>query len=158
MLLEFALPIVPTPQARPRVAVRFGHGVAYKTARQKANERTLEAMLAPHRPAAPIAAPLALEVTAVLPIPKSAAKKAREDMAAGKLWPGKKPDLDNLLKNLLDAMTRLRFWTDDALVCSIRADKRYGVNPCWKVGIWTPEFFESLQEGMRRKNDRPAEE
>lgn len=34
-----------------------------------------------------------------------------------------KPDTDNLQKLLKDVMTKLRFWTDDALVCSEHIEK-----------------------------------
>ncbi|MEG0935563.1 MAG: RusA family crossover junction endodeoxyribonuclease, partial [Clostridia bacterium] len=34
-----------------------------------------------------------------------------------------KPDTDNLQKMLKDVLTDLRFWTDDALVCSETAEK-----------------------------------
>ena len=37
-----------------------------------------------------------------------------------------KPDGDNLVKVLLDVLTQLHFWRDDAVVAVLRVEKRYG--------------------------------
>lgn len=45
MEMTFILPCVPTAQQRARHAMRNGQPKAYKSASQKANERTLDALL-----------------------------------------------------------------------------------------------------------------
>ena len=40
-------------------------------------------------------------------------------------WHDKKPDLDNLAKAVLDAITNSGIWTDDAIVCELTVSKRY---------------------------------
>ena len=45
MEMTFILPCVPTAQQRARHALRNGQPMAYKSAGQKANERTLDALL-----------------------------------------------------------------------------------------------------------------
>ena len=49
----------------------------------------------------------------------------------------KKPDLDNLLKNIMDCMTKLQFWRDDSLVFETHAVKRYEDNlgSRWEVEL-----------------------
>lgn len=47
----------------------------------------------------------------------------------------KKPDLDNLTKQLKDAMTRLQFWHDDRQVVRLACEKRYGETGRWEVCI-----------------------
>ena len=42
-----------------------------------------------------------------------------------KKWKATKPDCDNLVKAVLDAMTLLGFWVDDSQVCSLAVDKVY---------------------------------
>jgi len=133
--IKFTLPIVPTAQARPRVAVRGKFAQAYKTKDQQANERTLEAWLKEHAPPAPMSGPLVLAFTAALPVPKSASKKARAAMLSGRDYPAKKPDLDNLAKQLKDAMTRMRFWNDDAQIVSLQCDKIYAEDGFWRVVV-----------------------
>lgn len=133
--LHFSLPCTPTAQARVRHAVRHGFSVAYKSDRQEANERTLDALLAPHAPAAPLDGGVVLEFRAVFPPPKSTGKKERAAMLRGIRLHTKKPDLDNLTKQLKDAMTRLHFWHDDRQVVRLVCEKRYGETGRWEVCV-----------------------
>lgn len=138
--ITFTLPIIPTAQSRPKTTVR-GQGKkkfaqTYKTERQKANERTLEACLLGHKPEAPLGGPLVLEFVAALPVPKSTSKKSRDAMLAGWNPPSKKPDIDNLAKQLLDAMTRLQFWADDVQVVCLRCEKIYAETGYWQVSVY----------------------
>jgi Holliday junction resolvase RusA-like endonuclease len=135
MQIRFTLPITPTAQARPKTTVRNGYGHAYKTDAQEANERTLEACLLPHKPAKPIEGPVSLTVFAYMPVPKSASKAKRRAIEAGEIRHTKKPDLDNIVKQLKDCLTRLQFWRDDCQVVSLRAVKIYAGTGSWAVTI-----------------------
>ena len=135
-MIKFTLPIVPTPQARPKVAVRGKFANAYKTEQQKANERTLEAWLKDYAPAAPLTGPLVLEFVAALPTPNFVSKKRRAAMLAGEELPVKRPDTDNLCKQLLDACTRLQFWRDDSQVVRIVGEKIYAEKGYWEIVIY----------------------
>lgn len=134
-MIKFVLPITPTAQARPKVAVRGKFAQAYKTKDQQANERTLEVCLLEHKPEKPMTGPLVLAFVAAMPVPQSASKKAKASMLAGKEYPAKKPDLDNLAKQLKDAMTRMRFWQDDCQIVRLYCDKIYAENGFWKVAV-----------------------
>ena len=133
--MSFVLNCTPTPQQRARHAVRGKFASAYKSSAQKANERTLEALLLPHTPKTPTIGPVAVEITASFPVPISAPKKAKEGMLEGKICHTKKPDVDNLAKQMLDAMTRLQFWQDDRQVVSVTCTKRYAATGSWAVNI-----------------------
>lgn len=140
-MLKFRLNCIPTAQARARhMTTKSGLSVSYKSANQKANERTLEALLAPYAPKAPLQGPLVLEFVAALPVGKSDSKKLREAKLTGLVAPEKKPDLDNILKNLMDCMTRLQFWTDDAQVVCLRCEKIYA-----EQGYWDVALFEAIK-------------
>ena len=128
----FMLAITPTAQMRPRFS---RHGVAYKAATQKLNEKKLDELLRVFAPKSPINAPVSVEVDCLMPIPKSATKRSREAMTGYFELPVKKPDLDNCVKQILDGMTRCGFWTDDQLVCEIHARKYYAYSPCWYVTL-----------------------
>ncbi len=134
-MIAFTLPIVPTAQARARHGVVNGHSMTFKSDVQRANEQTLDALLSRYAPAAPMSGAVALEFIAVFPPPRSASKKAREAMLLGTEPHTKKPDLDNLVKQLKDAMTRLQFWRDDRQVVRIVCEKRYGDTGRWEVCI-----------------------
>lgn len=136
-MLKFRLNCIPTAQARARhMTTKSGLSVSYKSANQKANERTLEALLAPYAPKAPLQGPLVLEFVAALPVGKSDSKKLREAKLTGLVAPEKKPDLDNILKNLMDCMTRLQFWTDDVQVVCLRCEKIYAEQCYWDVALF----------------------
>lgn len=140
-MLKFRLNCIPTAQARARhMTTKSGLSVSYKSANQKANERTLEALLAPYAPKAPLQGPLVLEFVAALPVGKSDSKKLREAKLTGLVAPEKKPDLDNILKNLMDCMTRLQFWTDDVQVVCLRCAKIYA-----EQGYWDVALFEAIK-------------
>ena len=133
--LHFLLPCVPTAQARVRHAAPHGLSIAYKSDRQEANELTLDALLARHAPKTPFTGAVMLEFRAVFPPPKSTGKKERAAMLRGIRLHTKKPDLDNLVKQLKDAMTRLHFWHDDRQVVRLVCEKRYGETGRWEVCV-----------------------
>lgn len=59
-VLRFTLSCTPTAQARVRHGrTKSGLHMTFKSANQKANERTLEALLAPYAPKTPLVGPLA---------------------------------------------------------------------------------------------------
>ena len=134
--MQFELSAVPTAQQRAR---HTRTGRAYKSAVQKANELTLEALLLPHRPLWPLKGPLKLVFTAYMPIPASASKRRREAMLSGKIGHTVKPDVDNLAKQILDAMSRLWFFDDDKQIVELCGRKRYAENPRWVIEICEAE-------------------
>ncbi len=133
--LSFTLNAVPTPQARPRHTMVGGFSRTYKTAEQKRNEQTLDALLAAHAPETPIRGAVSLEFAAVFPVPASASRKRRREMLDGVIGHTQKPDLDNLAKQLKDAMTRLQYWLDDRQVVRISCEKRWGERGQWIVTV-----------------------
>lgn len=136
-MLKFRLNCIPTAQARARHGrTKSGLHMTFKSANQKANERTLEALLAPYAPKTPLAGPLVLEFVAALPVGKSDSKKLREAKLSGHVLPEKKPDLDNLTKQIMDCMTRLQFWADDVQVVCLRCEKIYAEQGYWDVALY----------------------
>lgn len=137
--IHIVIPIIPTAQARPRFANRGGFIKAYKSKDQEANERTLETFLMEHQPDEPLNGPLWLGVRAYLPMPSSKSKKWRESAKYGEIRPVVKPDLDNLIKNLKDCMTRMRYWVDDKqIVGYLEGTGKYyddGAGTRWVVEI-----------------------
>lgn len=129
--IKFTLNVIPTAQQRPRVT-RFG---AHKSKTQIANENTLEAMLLEHMPKTPFSGAISVAVKAYMPIPKSVSKKKREILVQETTPCLKHKDIDNLCKQLLDCLTRLRFWKDDCLVYSLKSEKFFSDSPRWEVSI-----------------------
>ena len=76
----------------------------------------------------PDSAFISVEVTAHYPIPKSATKAAVEAMQAGRMLPSRKPDIDNVLKIVLDALNG-EAYKDDSRVVNVSASKVYSHTP-----------------------------
>jgi len=70
----------------------------------------------------PKAGPIQVTAIFTMPKPASAPKRLRS-------WPTKRPDLDKLLRGLLDALTASGVWFDDAQVVNVAARKRYAGDP-----------------------------
>jgi Holliday junction resolvase RusA-like endonuclease len=79
----------------------------------------------------PWSGPCAIEISAVFSMPKSMPKKHRAEALAGRMWPTKKPDGDNVLKAVCDGINGV-VWADDVQAVDQRVTKRYGETP----GLW----------------------
>lgn len=127
MGIAFEVPGEPRGKGRPRFS-RDGH--AYTDSETKAYE---EKIVTYYRKAFggfrwPDTSFVAVAITAVYPIPKSATKAAIAGMQAGLILPSRKPDIDNVLKVVLDALNGVAY-KDDSKVVAVRARKIYGTPP-----------------------------
>lgn len=75
---------------------------------------------------------IAVVISFVMPIPKSMSKKVID--ARPFVRHNKKPDIDNLLKFVLDSFNGY-FWPDDNMVASATVEKYYGAIPQTKITI-----------------------
>ena len=75
-----------------------------------------------------LAGPLTLAVAITVPIPPSWPKRKQKDALAGIVRPTGKPDADNTLKLLADALNKV-VWQDDAQLVDVRVVKTYGAEP-----------------------------
>ena len=64
-------------------------------------------------------------ITAYFEVPKSASKAKREQMLGNTISPTKKPDIDNIVKIVLDAMNKFAF-KDDTQITKLCVEKIYG--------------------------------
>ena len=76
----------------------------------------------------PLETPVALFCYVRLPVPQSHSKKRTMACLEGLERPAKKPDLDNIVKAVSDAINTIIF-KDDAQVVSLHATKKYDSNP-----------------------------
>ena len=75
-----------------------------------------------------------VDIVAYLGIPASATKKAKAEMAAHKILPSRKPDADNIIKIILDALNGVAY-KDDAWVHRACCVKFYSIEPRVEVQI-----------------------
>lgn len=69
--------------------------------------------------------PLKMKITAIHGIVKSATKKGKAKMLSGELKPTKKPDADNIVKIICDALNGIAY-KDDTQVVELEMSKIYG--------------------------------
>jgi len=133
MTVSFAVPGIPVAQGRPRACVRGGHAAVYQpkaSAEWRAVARLAAAEAMGGNP--PIPGAVSLACTFLFPWPKSMSKRAR--LAAASRGKGTKPDIDNLLKAVMDACNGVA-WEDDARVSAVSASKGYADAPRTEVSI-----------------------
>ena len=104
------IPLAPVPASRPRVS-RWGtyYGKKYTQWRKEAAQ-----LLAGNY--VPFTGPLVVQVAHVCERPKKSPR----------VWP--LPDIDNLDKAILDALTTAGIWEDDSQIIELHSTKRFAAN------------------------------
>lgn len=135
--MKFTIHLIPKGQRRTRAGIVGDHAWVFKDAKQAAEERTLEALLAPFKPSEPFSGPILLGVKAFMPIPEKKPAKWKQAALNGMIRPTVKPDMDNVLKHVKDCLSRMRFWKDDKFVVEYLpgTGKYYGEPPRWEIEI-----------------------
>lgn len=87
-------------------------------------DKMLQKLLLPFKPVVPYESAVELHVRWVYPYRKSEPKKNRK----APLPCITRPDADNLLKGLLDAMTKVGFFKDDSVIFRISFEKFFSEN------------------------------
>ena len=124
MKLEFEIPGEPTAKGRPKLS-RYGTYTPIKT---KEYEEYIKACFCQYYNGEPLEGSLEVSLTFRRRIQKSGSKTVKAAKRTGKLLPVVKPDLDNYIKAVLDALNGLAY-KDDAQICFIQAAKVYSDSP-----------------------------
>lgn len=82
----------------------------------------------------PLSGPLSMVYLYQMPIPLHTSKIRRLQMLNGKMFPIKRPDLDNLNKFLSDTLIGLVI-EDDSQIVELKARKIYGEHPKTTINI-----------------------
>jgi Holliday junction resolvase RusA-like endonuclease len=132
-MISFRVPVVPVPQPRPRAMIQAGHvHIHTPTTRKTSDGRRVSTGIVEFKTAIaraaeaaykgpPLDGPLDLQLVFLLPRPKSMVWKTRPMPRA---WHQAKPDLDNLVKAVKDALKGLT-WRDDSQIGRVVAVKWY---------------------------------
>ena len=73
----------------------------------------------------PLEKRLSVKIVATFKVPKTTTKKDREQIEKGLISPTKKPDIDNIVKIILDALNQMAF-KDDTQITKLEVEKVYG--------------------------------
>jgi len=121
--------LIPVSAPRPRVVTKVINGKRVSRAYNKpeyTDYKNAFLQLAKMQNKKFLTGPLELEIIFVMPIPKSWSKKKREAIVGQPHT--SKPDTDNLLKSVLDALEGT-IYKNDSQIYSINTKKVYGTNP-----------------------------
>lgn len=122
--MRIVIPGEPRGKQRPRFSRRTG--ATYTPSETVQYEKAVKALAwAAGKPAE---GPVSLSVCAMYAIPKSASKAQRAAMRDGEILPQKKPDIDNVVKIIMDALNGAAY-KDDKQVVSVFASKFYDDDP-----------------------------
>ena len=123
------------PKAQPRARsfarkLKDGRVVArvYDAGTAEAWKTQVAAAAKPHRPATPLTGPVSLQIEFRMKRPKShygTGRNANRLKPSAPVFHISKPDRNNLVKAVEDAMTQLGFWRDDAQVAAGETTKIY---------------------------------
>jgi Holliday junction resolvase RusA-like endonuclease len=119
------------------VRLKTGASHTYTPAATVAWEESVVGQALAHRPAdGPWEGPLGLGVTFFRSMPKSVPKRDRATAL-----PATRPDIDNNVKAITDALQGI-IWLNDAQLVDVEARKRYGV-PRVEIRIWRAQQHET---------------
>ncbi len=119
---EFPVYGEPKPQPRARACRRGSHAGVYDPGTSDGWKSQIAIAARAFLPPAPIDGPVKLDVVFVFPRPGRLLRKKDPD---GRILHTAKPDRDNLDKAVMDALTAIGMWRDDALVCAGSPEKFY---------------------------------
>lgn len=134
-MISFVVPGEPCGKGRPKFCKVGKFARAYTPAKTVNREATIKQLFAVHYPDfTPLDGPMAMTVIAYMSIPASASAKARVAMLAQRVWPTKKPDADNILKLVADALNGLAY-LDDKQIVTAKFHKAYSDRPRLEICI-----------------------
>lgn len=114
------------------VIVRGGRPIFYTKKSVKDDQARIMPALRKHCPALPIAGPVSLELAFVFSFKARTSLREREQ---GVIPMTERPDVDNLSKGVIDAMTKCGWWLDDSQITSLTVVKVRGASPRLCVSV-----------------------
>lgn len=121
--IEFFIPGLPRGKGRPR----FGGGRVYTPKRTRDYEMAIVDCATKYT-ATKLDGPLHLDLLITFPIPTSWPAEKKRLAMQGCLWHQSRPDLDNIIKIVGDALNGV-LYDDDAQIVSVSAHKIYSQTP-----------------------------
>jgi Holliday junction resolvase RusA-like endonuclease len=113
----------PVAMGRPRFT-KTGRAYTAQTSRTYKDEQVKNLLAAKGEEWAPLDGILRIQVSFIHPRTKNL-HLMRGELPQGRIWRPKKPDLDNLLKMVLDIITQSEIWIDDNRVVSLSCEDYY---------------------------------
>lgn len=135
-MIQFTVYGEPVAQGRPRASAATGFVKMYDPEKSRDYKDYVRLAAREYAPVALLEGPLGIAVTAYRSMPKYLSKYPAKAAAAerGDILPVTKPDADNYLKGVKDALKGV-IWKDDSQVVDAFVRKRYSARPRIEVKI-----------------------
>lgn len=130
-IVSFVVKGEPVAKGRPRLG-KYGTYTPEKTVNYE--NWVKQSFCMTYKSHEPTEQPLKVCVIAYFGIPKSKSQKVKLQMAQGRIRPTKKPDIDNVIKSITDALNALAY-KDDSQIVEILAKKFYSEEPRVEISI-----------------------
>jgi len=129
MNLSFFVAGIPKAQPRVKAYVRGGHAGVYTPDSAEIWKQEVRRQAVANAPESLMSGVVRVELDFFLPRPKTYLDRHGVPKPKSPVLHCKKPDLDNLIKAVTDAITDTqRVWLDDSQICEITATKTYALN------------------------------
>ena len=126
-------------KGRPRFSTRNGYPHAYTPKKTADYEKQIKcAYLEKYKPMMFEDEALQMRVDAYFKVPESASKKKKEKLL-NEEYPTKKPDIDNILKSIADALNGLAY-KDDSQIVRVHVDKHWDKENKVEISIFNANF------------------
>lgn len=136
MIYEFEVPGKIIGKGRPRLNTYTG--VVYTPTKTKDYETLVEQYyLLKYPKFKQLEGRVKVNIIAYFLIPKTAKKSDINEMLENNISPTKKPDIDNIVKVILDSMNKFAF-KDDTQITKLEVEKKYGLEE--KIYIKIEEY------------------
>ena len=135
MRIQFTVPGAPVGKGRPKAA-RRGNFITMYTPEKTASYENLVKIKAQEamKDTPPFEGACLLQLAIYAPIPASWSIKKKAACVDGLIHPTSKPDIDNVLKGICDAMNGIVF-NDDKQIIGCTITKQYGITPQAVVAV-----------------------
>lgn len=127
--IRFTVPGTPVGKGRPKFARRGAFVTAYTPEKTASYENLVKVKAEEAMTGIPVfAGPVEVWIDLIVAPPASWSQKKQRAAVDGQVMPTTKPDIDNVLKGIMDACNEI-VWKDDKQACDVTVRKRYGVIP-----------------------------
>lgn len=136
MKISFLIPGEPIAKARARVFFnkKANRVMAYTPTKTASFENFIKLIVATEWPRPPILGPIIMTIRIFKSMPKSLLKKKINQAENGDIRPVTRPDCDNYLKSISDALNNL-VYKDDSQIISVHVHKFYSCIPRTEIEI-----------------------
>ncbi|MCU9614113.1 RusA family crossover junction endodeoxyribonuclease [Caldibacillus lycopersici] len=121
-------------QGRPRATTVNGQVRMYDPKKSSDFKKYVKLVASQHKPKEVLKGPISMKVDIYKPSLKSFSKKKILAAEQGELRPTTKPDVDNYVKGIKDALKSV-IWKDDSQVVELHISKWYSENPRIEIEI-----------------------